>query len=110
MITRYFVALGVYVSRALYQSINIVRLIIAELGKIKELINYVTDPTKIHNELGWLSKTKFEDALRKRSSDIWRITSGEKKSSAANTRITTRRCMGIGDNMYDYLIIGSGIL
>ena len=26
---------------------------------------YAIDPTKIHNELGWLPETKFEDGIKK---------------------------------------------
>ena len=51
-------------------NIDIVKLIIHELGKSENLITYVTDrkghdlryaidSTKIHNELGWLPETKF---------------------------------------------------
>ena len=58
------------------RNIDIVRLIIKKLDKSEELIEYVTDrkghdyryaidPTKIHNELGWLPKTKFEDGIIK---------------------------------------------
>ena len=46
------------------------------LGKPENLIAYVTDrkghdmryaidPTKIHNELGWLPETKFADGIKK---------------------------------------------
>lgn len=58
------------------RNIDIVKLIIKELGKSEELITYVSDrkghdlryaidPTKIHNELGWLPETKFEDGIKK---------------------------------------------
>ena len=57
-------------------NIDIVRLIIRELGKDESLITYVTDrkghdlryaidPTKIHTELGWLPETKFADGIKK---------------------------------------------
>ena len=57
-------------------NINIVRLICEELDKPESLITYVgdrkghdlryaIDPTKIHNELGWLPETKFADGLKK---------------------------------------------
>lgn len=47
-----------------------------ELGKPESLIThvgdrkghdmrYAIDPTKIHNELGWLPETKFEDGIKK---------------------------------------------
>ena len=58
------------------RNIDIVRLIIAALGKPESLITYVTDrkghdmryaidPTFIHQELGWLPETKFEDGIQK---------------------------------------------
>ena len=58
------------------QNIEIVKIICKELGKPESLITYVTDrkghdmryaidPTKIHNELGWLPETKFEDGIKK---------------------------------------------
>ena len=56
-------------------NIDVVRVILRELGKPESLITYVTDrpghdrryaidPTKIHRELGWLPQTKFEDGIR----------------------------------------------
>ena len=58
------------------RNIDIVKLICKELGASEELITYVTDrkghdmryaidPTKIHNELGWLPETKFADGIKK---------------------------------------------
>ena len=58
------------------KNIDIVRLICAELGKPETLITHVTDrkghdmryaidPTKIHDELGWLPETKFADGIKK---------------------------------------------
>ena len=58
------------------RNIDIVKMILKELDKPESLITYVTDrkghdlryaidPTKIHNELGWLPKTKFADGLKK---------------------------------------------
>ena len=58
------------------RNIDIVKTIVHELGRSEELITYVTDraghdlryaidPTKIHNELGWLPETKFEDGIKK---------------------------------------------
>lgn len=57
-------------------NINIVRLILNELGKTEELIKFVEDrkghdrryaidPTKIKNELGWVPETNFKDGIRK---------------------------------------------
>ena len=58
------------------KNIDIVKLICQKLGKPESLITYVTDrkghdmryaidPTKIHNELGWLPETKFADGIDK---------------------------------------------
>ena len=57
-------------------NLEVVKIILKELGKSEDLIRYVTDrpghdmryaidPTKIHNELGWLPETKFEDGIKK---------------------------------------------
>lgn len=57
-------------------NINIVKLILKELGKTEELIKFVEDrkghdrryaidPTKIKNELGWVPETNFKDGIRK---------------------------------------------
>ena len=58
------------------KNIDIVKLICDYLGKPYSLITHVTDrkghdmryaidPTKIHNELGWLPETKFADGIKK---------------------------------------------
>ena len=58
------------------RNIDIVKLICKELGKTEDLIIHVTDrkghdmryaidPSKIHNELGWLPETKFENGIKK---------------------------------------------
>ena len=58
------------------RNIDIVRMICKELGKPEDLIShvpdrkghdmrYAIDPTKIHNELGWLPETKFADGIKK---------------------------------------------
>lgn len=57
------------------QNIEIVKIICKELGKPESLIThvgdrkghdmrYAIDPTKIHNELGWLPETMFKDGIR----------------------------------------------
>lgn len=57
------------------KNIDIVRLIVRELGKREDLITFVADrkghdmryaidPTKIHKELGWLPEIKFTDGIR----------------------------------------------
>ena len=57
-------------------NLEVVKIILKELGKSEDLIRYITDrpghdmryaidPTKIHNELGWLPETKFEDGIKK---------------------------------------------
>lgn len=58
------------------RNIDIVKLICDALGKPYSLIEHVTDrkghdqryaidPTKIHEELGWLPETKFRDGIKK---------------------------------------------
>ena len=58
------------------KNIDIVKLICKELGKPESLIKFVADrkghdmryaidPTKVHNELGWLPETKFADGIKK---------------------------------------------
>lgn len=57
-------------------NLEVVKAILRELNKPETLISYVTDrpghdmryaidPTKIHNELGWLPQTAFENGIRK---------------------------------------------
>ena len=57
-------------------NIDVVRIILKEIGKGEELISYVADrkghdmryaidPTKIHTELGWLPETSFADGIKK---------------------------------------------
>ncbi|SHK99479.1 dTDP-glucose 4,6-dehydratase [Selenomonas ruminantium] len=56
-------------------NIDVVKTILKQLGKGEDMIEYVTDrkghdrryaidPTKIHEELGWLPATKFEDGIK----------------------------------------------
>lgn len=77
------------------KNIDIVKLIVHELGKSENLIThvedrkghdlrYAIDPAKIHKELGWLPETKFQDGIRKtikwylENREWWEeITSGE---------------------------------
>lgn len=58
------------------RNIDVVKLICRALDKPESLIAYVTDrkghdmryaidPSRIHQELGWLPKTKFEDGIQK---------------------------------------------
>ena len=57
-------------------NLAVVKTILHELNKPESLITYVTDrpghdmryaidPTKIHNELGWLPETSFDEGIRK---------------------------------------------
>lgn len=57
-------------------NLEVVKTIIKELGKSEDLIEFVPDrpghdrryaidPTKIHNEHGWLPATKFDDGIKK---------------------------------------------
>ncbi len=77
------------------RNIDIVKIICRELGKPESLITFVKDrkghdmryaidPTKIHNELGWLPETRFADGIKKTirwyldNQDWWRsIISGD---------------------------------
>ena len=56
-------------------NIDVVKTILKQLGKGEDMIEYVKDrkghdrryaidPTKIHEELGWLPATKFEDGIK----------------------------------------------
>lgn len=78
-------------------NLEVVKIILKELGKSEDLIRYVTDrpghdmryaidPSKIHDELGWLPETKFEDGIKKTikwyldNKDWWQhIINGEYK-------------------------------
>ncbi len=80
------------------RNIDIVKLICKELGKPESLITFVKDrkghdmryaidPAKIHEELGWLPETKFEDGIKKTikwyldNTEWWQeIVSGEYQS------------------------------
>lgn len=57
-------------------NLEVVKTILSELGKGEDLITFVKDrpghdrryainPTKIHKELGWLPKTKFDEGVKK---------------------------------------------
>ena len=57
-------------------NLDVVKIILKALGKSEDLITFVKDrpghdrryaidPAKIHNELGWLPQTKFEDGIAK---------------------------------------------
>ena len=76
-------------------NLDVVKIILKALGKSEDLITFVKDrpghdrryaidSTKIHNELGWLPQTKFEDGIAKTikwylaNKDWWQeIISGE---------------------------------
>ena len=80
------------------RNIDIVKIILAQLGKPESLITHVTDrkghdmryaidPTFIHEELGWLPATKFADGIKKTvqwyldNRDWWEnIVNGEYKT------------------------------
>ena len=90
-------------------NLEIVKIICKELGKSEDLITYVADrkghdmryaidPTKIHNDLGWLPETKFEDGIKKtikwylENKEWWEeIISGEYQNYYA-------RHYGVGSN------------
>ncbi len=59
-----------------HTNLEVVKIILQQLGKPEELIEFVTDrkghdrryaidPTKISNELGWEPETKFSDGIKK---------------------------------------------
>lgn len=76
-------------------NLDVVKIILKAIGKSEDLITFVKDrpghdrryaidPTKIHNELGWLPQMKFEDGIVKTiewylaNKDWWQeIISGE---------------------------------
>ncbi len=76
-------------------NLDVVKIILKALGKSEDLITFVKDrpghdrryaidQTKIHNELGWLPRTKFENGIAKTiewylaNKDWWQeIISGE---------------------------------
>ncbi len=69
------------------RNIDIVKIILKELGKPESLITYVADrkghdmryaidPSKIHKELGWLPETKFADGIKKTIQ--WYLDPGDK--------------------------------
>ena len=78
-----------------HTNLEVVKIILQQLGKPEELIEFVTDrkghdrryaidPTKISNELGWEPETKFSDGIKKTiqwyldNKDWWQhIISGE---------------------------------
>ena len=56
-------------------NLDVVRTILKQVGKSEDLITFVgdrkghdlryaIDPTKIHDELGWLPETRFDDGIR----------------------------------------------
>ena len=83
-------------------NLTVVKTILAALGKPESLIEYVKDrpghdrryaidPTKIHEELGWLPETSFEEGIQKTiqwyldHKDWWQhILSGEYRLAAEN--------------------------
>ena len=56
-------------------------------------MRYAIDPTKIHNELGWLPETKFEDGIKKTIQ--WYLDNKEwwETIILANIRTTMRKCI-----------------
>lgn len=55
-------------------------------------MRYAIDPTKIHNELGWLPETKFEDGIKRQFSGILITVNGGKQLSVVNIRTITKKC------------------
>ncbi len=110
------------------QNIDIVKIICKELGKPESLIThvgdrkghdmrYAIDPTKIHNELGWLPETKFEDGIKKTiqwyldNRDWWEtIISGEYQNyydKMYSKPLSNNRLTG-GRNRMKFFVTGVG--
>lgn len=53
-------------------------------------MRYAIDPTKIHNELGWLPETKFEDGIKRQFSGTLITVNGGKLSSVVNIKTITK--------------------
>ena len=105
-------------------NIDIVKLICDALGKPYSLIQHVSDrkghdmryaidPTKIHNELGWLPETKFADGIKKTiqwyrdNKDWWgEIVSGEYQKYYE--KMYGKRITLYGGNMQKKLLILGG--
>ena len=84
-------------------NIDIVKIICKELGKPESLITYVADrkghdmryaidPTKIHNELGWLPETKFAERYQETNQMVWITRMVGKLSSPENIRTIMKKC------------------
>ena len=61
-------------------------------------MRYAIDPTKIHNELGWLPKQNSKMVSRRQSNGILKTKNGGKKSSQVNIRNTMQRCTEINSS------------
>ena len=111
-------------------NIDVVKTILKQLGKGEELIEYVgdrkghdrryaIDPTKIHEELGWLPETKFEDGIKATvqwyldNRQWWEnIISGEYKAcirknlrwSMQQLNKCTGNCLRMVDNNQQYMV------
>ena len=94
------------------RNIDIVKLIVHELGKSEGFITYVTDrkghdlryaidSTKIHNELGWLPETKFAGGIKK--AIAWYLDNRQwwKRSFPGNTPSTMNGCTAIGEGKHE---------
>ena len=55
-------------------------------------MRYAIDPTKIHNELGWLPETKFADGIKKTIKWYLDNKDGGKLSSPENIRTIMKKC------------------
>jgi dTDP-4-dehydrorhamnose reductase len=103
------------------RNIDIVKLICDYLGKPYSLIEHVTDrkghdrryaidPTKIHNELGWLPETKFKPTeSRRRFSGIWTTRTGGRTSFPASTRTTMKKCTATERSLVDMKVFVTGV-
>ncbi|PNT91555.1 dTDP-glucose 4,6-dehydratase [Clostridium thermosuccinogenes] len=101
-------------------NLQVVKTILKELGKPESLIRFVADrpghdrryaidPTKIHNELGWLPATTFDEGIKKTikwyldNRKWWQhILSGEYKDYFKEKKISISKSVGMTENGFDY--------
>ena len=74
-------------------------------------MRYAIDPTKIHNELGWLPETKFADGIKKTiqwyldNKEWWKtIIQGNTGSIIGNVRQQVYMSLN-NFSLYDYVFV-----
>ena len=100
------------------RNIDIVKIICKALGKPESLITYVTDrkgmicvmpsiPQRFTESWAGFLRRSLPTGFRRPSGGIWTTGRGGRRSSAASTGITMKKCMGTGEehsNGADYCI------